>query len=227
MGFRILIADDEIDIREMMQNHLINEGYDVEVASSGVEAIDKYQEFKPDLIILDLILPEKDGVEACIEIRKIPKEKEPIITFLTSRKEEYSQIAGYQAGADDYLIKPMKLKILNLKINALLRRYEDQNEEKLEPKLLIRDLTIDQENFTVYKDNKEIQLRRKEYKILFLLSSKPGKVFTKEKIMTKVWGTDVIVSMRNIDVQILKLREKIGEGYIKTVKGVGYKFVDE
>ena len=227
MKNKILIADDEKDLLEMMKNHFESEGYIVQTATSGEEAVEKYQAFRPDLIILDLILPEKDGVEACIEIRNIPKSKEPAIAFLTSRKEEYSQIAGYEAGADDYIIKPIKLKILSLKVKALLRRIVNNVEETSEEKRNFGDLLIDQENFMVYKNGKEVYLRRKEYDLLFLLTTKPGKVFIKDTIMTRVWGEDVIVSMRNVDVQIRKLREKIGEHYIKTVKGVGYKFVDE
>ena len=150
-----------------------------------------------------------------------------MIAFLTSRKEEYSQIAGYDAGADDYIIKPIKLKILTYKVKALLKRYANQPvSEKDHEKRTFGNLVIDKENFMVYKNDKEIYLRRKEYDLLFLLTSKPGKVFEKEKIMTRVWGEDVVVSMRNVDVQIRKLREKIGDDYIKTVKGIGYKFVN-
>ncbi len=222
---RILIADDEKDLLEMMKEHFESEGYEVETAQNGNVVIEKAKSFNPHLIILDLILPEKDGVESCIELRNMGLPENPMIIFLTSYKEDYSMIAGYEAGADDYIIKPIKLKILSLKIKALLQRYNNSGfSDKSNQLLQFGDLTIDHEKYSVVKNSNEIKLRKKEYDLLFLLSSNPGKVFNKEQIMSHIWGDDVIVSLRNIDVQVRRVREKIGENFIKTVIGVGYKF---
>lgn len=222
---KILLVDDEDDILEMIGYNLEEEGYDVETARDGKEAIKKAQRFKPDLILLDVMMPEMDGMEACTEIRKIDELKGTLIAFLTARSEDYSQIAGFEAGADDYIAKPVKPKVLNSRVKALLRRPQFQEEgEEGKNALEAEGIRVDKEQYLVFKDEKEMSLPKKEFELLALLISKPGKVFDRDEILSGVWGQDVVVGDRTIDVHIRKLREKLGNELIKTVKGVGYKF---
>ena len=226
---KILIVDDEPDILEFLGYNLKREGYEVFTAVNGVEALAKAKEILPHLVILDVMMPEMDGIEACDEMRKIPELNDTIITFLSARGEDYSQIAGFEAGADDYITKPVKPKIFVSKVKALLKRYKPSDEVKGSEDNIITagDIVIDKNRYVVLKDGKELVLPRKEFELLFYLVSKPGKVFTREEIYDKVWGNEVVVGDRTIDVHIRKLREKIGSGHIRTVKGVGYKFVVE
>lgn len=221
---KILLVDDEPDILEIIGYNLSNEGYQIITASNGLKAVKKAKKEKPQLIILDVMMPEMDGIEACENIRKIPELNNTIITFLTARGEDYSQVAGFDAGADDYITKPIKPKLLVSKVKALLRRLKDQEVE--ETLVEIGNLIIDREAYKVTLNNKVITLPRKEFELLYLLTSKPGKVFKREEILDKVWGNEVVVGGRTIDVHIRKLREKIGDDSFKTVKGVGYKFTE-
>jgi two-component system alkaline phosphatase synthesis response regulator PhoP len=222
---KILLVDDEPDILEIVGYNLSSEGYKIITAKNGAEGVKKAKKEKPQLIILDVMMPEMDGIEACERIRKIPELSDTIITFLTARGEDYSQVAGFDAGADDYITKPIKPKVLVSKVKALLRRYKE-DEESVTDVLKIGNLTIDREAYKIILKGKELILPRKEFELLSLLTSKPGKVFKREEILDKVWGNEVIVGGRTIDVHIRKLREKIGDNSFKTVKGVGYKFVD-
>ncbi|WP_026704612.1 response regulator transcription factor [Flavobacterium soli] len=219
---KILLVDDEQDILEIVGYNLAQEGYQIVTASNGKEAILKAKKELPQLIIMDVMMPEMDGMEACENIRKIPELGNVIITFLTARSEDYSQVAGFDAGADDYINKPIKPKLLVSKVKALLRRLKDdeQNSETLN----VGGIEINREEYKIVKDDIEIVLPRKEFELFYLLASKPGKVFKREEILDKVWGNEVIVGGRTIDVHIRKLREKIGEDLFKTIKGVGYKF---
>jgi two-component system alkaline phosphatase synthesis response regulator PhoP len=221
---KILLVDDEPDILELVGYNLSTVGYKVLTANNGNEGVAKAKKEKPHLIILDVMMPEMDGIEACEQIRKTRGLENVIITFLTARGEDYSQLAGFDAGADDYITKPIKPKVLVSKVKALLRRIR---EEDSNPNITtIGQLTIDRDAYKVILKGKEIMLPRKEFELVSLLASKPGKVFKREDILDKVWGNDVIVGGRTIDVHIRKLREKIGDKRIKTIKGVGYKFVD-
>ncbi|WP_062061635.1 response regulator transcription factor [Aquimarina longa] len=219
----ILLVDDEPDILEIVGYNLTAEGYTVVTAENGVEAVKVAKKRKPHLIILDVMMPEMDGIEACEQIRKLPDLQNTIITFLTARGEDYSQVAGFDAGADDYITKPIRPKVLVSKVKALLRRIKE--EESSENVVKIGNLVINRDEYKILKDKKEIVLPRKEFELLSLLTSKPGKVFKREDILDKVWGNEVIVGGRTIDVHIRKLREKIGDDSFKTIKGVGYKFV--
>lgn len=219
----ILLVDDEPDILEIVGYNLTAEGYNVVTAENGVEAIKKAKKKKPHLIILDVMMPEMDGIEACEQIRKIPDLQQTIITFLTARGEDYSQVAGFDAGADDYITKPIRPKVLVSKVKALLRRLKEEDSSTNVVK--IGNLIINRDEYKIVKDKKELVLPRKEFELLSLLASKPGKVFKREDILDKVWGNEVIVGGRTIDVHIRKLREKIGDKSFKTIKGVGYKFV--
>lgn len=219
----ILLVDDEPDILEIVGYNLTAEGYSVATAENGVEAVKIAKKKKPHLIILDVMMPEMDGIEACEQIRKLPDLQNTIITFLTARGEDYSQVAGFDAGADDYITKPIRPKVLVSKVKALLRRLKE--EESSDNVVKIGDLVINRDEYKILKDKKEIVLPRKEFELLSLLASKPGKVFKREDILDKVWGNEVIVGGRTIDVHIRKLREKIGDNSFKTIKGVGYKFV--
>ncbi len=221
----ILLVDDEPDILEIVGYNLSAEGYKIITASNGAEGVKKAKKEKPQLIILDVMMPEMDGIEACERIRKVPELNDVIITFLTARGEDYSQVAGFDAGADDYITKPIKPKVLVSKVKALLRRYKEE-EESATNVVKIGNLTIDREAYRIILKGKEIILPRKEFELLSLLASKPGKVFIREEILDKVWGNEVVVGGRTIDVHIRKLREKIGNHSFKTVKGVGYKFVN-
>jgi len=218
---KILLVDDEQDILEIVGYNLTQEGYQISTASNGKEAIQKAKKELPHLIIMDVMMPEMDGMEACENIRKLPELSNVIITFLTARSEDYSQVAGFDAGADDYITKPIKPKLLVSKVKALLRRLkeDEQNSETLN----VGGIEINREEYKIVQDGKEIVLPRKEFELFYLLASKPGKVFKREEILDKVWGNEVIVGGRTIDVHIRKLREKIGEELFKTIKGVGYK----
>jgi len=222
---KILLVDDEPDILEIVGYNLSSEGYKIITAKNGVEGVKKAKKEKPQLIILDVMMPEMDGIEACERIRKIPELNDVVITFLTARGEDYSQVAGFDAGADDYITKPIKPKVLVSKVKALLRRYKEE-EGSTNDMVIIGNLTIDRDGYKIILDGREIILPRKEFELLSLLTSKPGKVFKREEILDKVWGNEVVVGGRTIDVHIRKLREKIGDHSFKTVKGVGYKFVD-
>ena len=218
----ILLVDDEPDILEIVRYNLTSEGYNVETAENGLEAIEQAKNVKPQLIIMDVMMPKMDGIEACEKIRNIPELSETVITFLTARGEDYSQMAGFEAGADDYITKPIKPKVLVSKVKALLRRFKEEEEDE---KIKLGNLTINREEYKIILGKKEMVLPRKEFELLALLASKPGKVFKREDILDTIWGNEVIVGGRTIDVHIRKLREKIGDDKFKTVKGVGYKFV--
>lgn len=221
---KILLVDDEPDILEIIGYNLNAEGYQVLTAENGLEAVKKAKKEHPQLIILDVMMPEMDGIEACEQIRRIPELQETIITFLTARGEDYSQVAGFEAGADDYITKPIKPKVLVSKVKALLRRLKE--EDSVDSVVKLSGLTINRDEYKIVLKGKEIVLPRKEFELLSLLASKPGKVFKREEILDKVWGNEVVVGGRTIDVHIRKLREKIGDKSFKTVKGVGYKFVE-
>jgi len=223
---KILCVDDEPDILEILKYNLSNEGYDVSTASDGRSAIEKANKIIPNLIILDVMMPNIDGIAACENIRLDEKFNDTIIMFLTARGEEYSHVAAYEAGADDYVTKPVKPKVLVSKVKGLLRRLK-----KVFPKdineIVFDEIRIDREKYQVFISDKILNLPRKEFELMYLLASKPDKVFKREKIMELVWGSEVVVGDRTIDVHIRKLREKIGDKYFKTIKGVGYKFVAE
>ncbi|HOM35569.1 MAG TPA: response regulator transcription factor [Bacteroidales bacterium] len=220
---KILLADDDPDILEFLSYNLKKENYRVYSAENGEEAIEKSLKHKPDLILLDVMMPKKNGMDVCKELRENPKLDDVIICLLTARNEDYSQIIGFESGADDYVAKPIKSTVLIKRIEALLKRKIKRDD--LENKIFISgDIKIDFESRKVYVGKKEISLPKKEFKLLKLLVSQPGKVFTREEIYSKVWGNDVIVGDRTIDVHIKKLREKIGNNYITTIKAVGYKF---
>lgn len=225
MSYRILLVDDEEDILEFVSYNLLKEGYSVYTATNGKEAIEKALEVTPHLILLDVMMPEMDGIETCQQIRTHRSLRNSVVAFLTARGEDYSQIAGFDAGADDYITKPIRVKVLVSRIKALLKRTES-NENGASEIDDTRSLIMDKERFLVVKDGREIVLPRKEFNLLHLLYSKPDKVFSREDIFASVWGSDVIVGDRTIDVHIRKLREKIGDEHIVTIKGVGYKFKD-
>ena len=220
---RILIVDDEPDILEILSYNLNKEGYEVQVAENGVKALKLLDDFTPELIILDIMMPEMDGVEVCKRIRELPLTPQPIVAFLTARNEDFTQIAAFDIGGDDYITKPIKPRVLISRIKALLRRSSGSKGSS-EPILKLGDLIIDLEKFKVTTDGEVVTMAKKEFQLLHLLASKPGKVFKRAEILNKVWGHDVIVGDRTIDVHIRKVREKIGSQYIKTVKGIGYKF---
>ncbi len=220
---KILLVDDDPDILEFIEYNLEKEGYEVSTASNGVEAIKIAERVLPDLILLDVMMPEMDGVETCTRLREIDAVKHTRIAFLTARGEDYSQIAGFDAGGDDYILKPVKPRVLVSRIKALLRRSGGA-EEIVEVE---HGLRIDRERYEVSKDGERISLPRKEFELLALLMSKPGKVFTREIILSTVWGEEVVVGDRTIDVHIRKLREKFGNNFIKTIKGVGYKYNEQ
>lgn len=221
---KILLVDDEPDILEIVGYNLTSEGYQVFTAKNGVEGVALAKKKHPHLIILDVMMPEMDGIEACEVIRSTSGLENTIITFLTARGEDYSQVAGFDAGADDYITKPIRPKVLVSKVKALLRRLKEDNNQQ-EDIVRVGNIVINREEYKVVNDGKEIVLPRKEFELLSLLTSKPNKVFKREVILDRVWGNEVVVGGRTIDVHIRKLREKIGEQHFKTVKGVGYKFV--
>ena len=219
---KILIVDDDPDIIEILTYNLSNEGYNVKSAVNGIEALKKAKKFIPDIILLDVMMPEMDGIVACSNLREIESLSKSMIIFLSARGEDFTQIAAFDAGADDYINKPVKPKILLKKISSISRRiFSETNNTS---KIIVGSLVIDRESYSVTLEKDEIALPRKEFELLYLLASKPGKVLTRDEIMFKVWGTQVVVGDRTIDVHVRKLREKIGEKYIKTIKGVGYKF---
>lgn len=220
---RILLVDDEPDILEIVGYNLTQAGYQISTASNGKEAVKQAIKVKPHLIIMDVMMPEMDGMEACEQIREIPELKDVIITFLTARNEDYSQVAGFEVGADDYIAKPIKPKLLVSKVKGLLRRLKEEVETTDSTSIQVGNLQINREEYKVIKDSQTIVLPRKEFELLYLLASKPGKVFTRSEILDKVWGNEVIVGGRTIDVHIRKLREKIDDDIFKTIKGVGYK----
>ncbi|CAI8164469.1 MAG: Alkaline phosphatase synthesis transcriptional regulatory protein PhoP [Bacteroidota bacterium] len=220
---RILLVDDEPDILEILDYNLTSEGYQVEKAKNGLEALEKVEDWKPHLVLLDVMMPEMDGIETCELLRKKSNLPNLAIVFLTARSEDYSQVAGLEAGADDYITKPIKPKVLVSKIKAILRRFSSAN-----PKNEIveaGDLIINREEYKIIYKGETLVLPRKEFELLFLLASRPHKVFEREEILNRVWGNEVVVGGRTIDVHIRKLREKIGDKHFKTVKGVGYKYV--
>jgi two-component system alkaline phosphatase synthesis response regulator PhoP len=221
--FKILIVDDEEDILQFIKYNLEKENFQVSIANNGKKGLLIAEEENPDLIILDIMMPEMDGVEVCRQLRSKPSFDNAIITFLTARGEDYSQIAAFDVGGDDYITKPIRPRVLVSRIKALLRRKHRTGVKPLENILKIKDLTIDKEKVIVQVGGKSIDLAKKEFELLSLLASRPGKVFTREEIFRKIWGNDVIVGNRTIDVHIRKLREKIGDDYIKTSKGIGYK----
>ncbi|MDB4709602.1 response regulator transcription factor [Flavobacteriaceae bacterium] len=220
---KILLVDDEPDILEIVGYNLKNEGYQVYTANNGLEALKSAKKITPNLILLDIMMPEMDGIETCEKIRAIKSLENTLIAFLTARNEDYSQVAGFDAGADDYITKPIKPKVLISKVKSLLRRLKAESQEDSSVK--IGNITINRDEYLIFKGDKKIFLPRKEFELFSLLTSKPGKVFKRETILDSVWGNEVVVGGRTIDVHIRKLREKIGDNHFKTIKGVGYKFV--
>ena len=226
--YKILLVDDEKDILEFLSYNLRNEGFHIFTASNGKEAVHISKEIKPNLILMDVMMPEMDGIAACEEIRSIPSLENTLVAFLTARAEDLSQIAGFEAGGDDYITKPIKPKVLVSRIKALLKRRNlkmEGSDTGSANKILSGELVIDKERYLVLKKGKDIILPRKEFELLSLLISKPEKVFTRDEIFDRVWGENIIVGDRTIDVHIRKLREKLGNKYIQTVKGIGYKYV--
>ncbi len=221
---RIMIADDEVDILELISYNLKKEGYQVFKANNGLEVLNTIDQINPHLLLLDIMMPEMDGVEVCRQLRNAEKHNDLLIAFLTARIEEYSQVTALEVGGDDYITKPIRPRILISRIKALLRRSGRIAESK-EQIINVGAFKIDKEKFVITKEDKEIVLPKKEFELLCLLMSKPGKVFTRDEIFRKIWGADVIVGNRTIDVHIRKIREKIGDEFIKTIKGIGYKFV--
>jgi two-component system alkaline phosphatase synthesis response regulator PhoP len=222
-GCKILIVDDEKDILEFVGYNLENEGYVVQKANNGIEAIKLNKVFKPDIIILDVMMPDLDGIETCYQIKQDVSINDPKILFLTARSEDYSEISGLEAGADDYIAKPVRPRVLLSRIKAVMRRGTNKNDDK--PQVSFGEFTLDWDKYIVIKNGESRTLPRKEMELFGLLFSAPGKVFDRESIMKRVWGSEVIVGDRTIDVHIRKLREKFGDNYFETVKGVGYKFV--
>ncbi len=221
----ILLVDDEPDILEIIRYNLSSEGYNILTAENGREALKVAKKEKPHLIILDVMMPAMDGIETCTQMRQLPELNDTVITFLTARGEDYSQMAGFDAGADDYITKPIKPKILTSKVKALLRRFRESDKTSTDV-LEVSGLEINRDEYKVKKEDGEISLPRKEFELLYLLASHPGRVYKRDEIMEKIWGNDVVVGGRTIDVHIRKLREKIGEERFQTIKGVGYKFVE-
>ena len=226
--YRILLVDDEKDILEFLSYNLRNEGFKIFTASNGRDAVKIATEIRPHLVLMDVMMPDMDGIEACEEIRANGDLEDTLVAFLTARGEDYSQIAGFEAGGDDYITKPIKPRVLVSRIKALLKRHkvkiEDSGNGSVN-KIMSGDLVIDKERYLVIKKGKDISLPRKEFELLSLLISKPEKVFTREEIFDRVWGENIVVGDRTIDVHIRKLREKLGDNNIKTVKGIGYKYV--
>ena len=222
LSTKVLIVDDDPEIIEILNYNLVNSGFITKSASNGLEAIKKAKKFVPDIILLDVMMPEMDGIEACIKIREIKTLTNTRIIFLSARGEDFTQIAAFDAGADDYISKPVKPKILLKKISSIAKRIDrNKNQSGI---IDLGEIIIDRESYLVTINKDEKNLPRKEFELLYLLATKPGKLFTREEIMLKVWGTEIFVGDRTIDVHIRKLRKKIGEKYIKTTKGVGYKF---
>ena len=221
-NYKILVVDDEPDILEILQYNLQKEGYIVRVASNGKKGVEEARAFLPDLILLDIMMPDQDGVETCRQIREISELQNVYVIFLTARAEEYSEIAAFDVGADDYIIKPIKPRALMSRISALFRR--ESKKKKSSSKISIGELVIDRTSYTVNIKEQQVVLPKKEFELLYFLAQHPQKVFSRDDLLQNIWGSDVYVLARTVDVHIRKVREKIGEGYITTVKGVGYKF---
>ncbi|WP_194972432.1 response regulator transcription factor [Aquiflexum lacus] len=219
---KVLVVDDEPDIVEILTYNLKKEGYEVETAEDGIKAVKIAAKFQPDVILLDIMMPYQDGVETCRQMREIPELKNTFIIFLTARSEEYSEVAAFDVGADDYITKPIKPRALMSRIAALFRRESKKEQEFTQIK--IKDLTIDRTSYTIDKAGKTITLPKKEFELLYFLAKNPNMVFSRDDLLQNIWGADVFVLARTVDVHIRKVREKIGEDYITTVKGVGYKF---
>jgi len=219
---KVLVVDDEPDIVEILKYNLQKEGYEVATAEDGIKAVKIAGKFLPDVILLDIMMPQQDGVETCLQIRQIPELKNTFIIFLTARMEEYSEVAAFDVGADDYITKPIKPRALMSRISALFRRESKKEQDQIQIK--IRDLLIDRGSYTIDKNGKTIILPKKEFELLYFLAKNPNIVFSRDELLQNIWGADVFVLARTVDVHIRKVREKIGEDYITTVKGVGYKF---
>jgi len=221
-GRKILVVDDEKDILELLEYNLRKEGYEVKTSIDGIESIQIAKKFRPDVILLDIMMPGQDGIETCRQLRAQPELSDVYILFLTARAEEYSEIAAFETGADDYIVKPIKPRALASRINAQFRREKQRTESS---SITLGDLTIDRESYVVKIGDKELVLPKKEFELLYFLAQNPQKVFSRDDLLANIWGSDVYVLARTVDVHVRKVREKIGEGYIETVKGVGYKFV--
>jgi len=221
-GKKILVVDDEADILELLKYNLKKEGYHVKTASNGLEAVNIARTFVPDLVLLDIMMPHQDGVETCRQLRNISDLENAFIVFLTARSEEYSEVAAFDIGADDYITKPIKPRALLSRIGAMFRRGDVKSKES--PTISIGPLIIDKTSYTISYDEKKITLPKKEFELLYFLAQNPNKVFSRDDLLQNIWGSDVYVLARTVDVHIRKVREKIGEGFIRTVKGVGYKF---
>jgi two-component system, OmpR family, alkaline phosphatase synthesis response regulator PhoP len=219
---KVLVVDDEPDIIEILKYNLQKEGYEVATAEDGIKAVKVAAKFLPDVILLDIMMPNQDGVETCLQIRQMPELKNTFIIFLTARMEEYSEVAAFDVGADDYITKPIKPRALMSRISALFRRESKKEQEQVQIK--IKDLTIDRGSYTVDQAGKTITLPKKEFELLHFLAKNPNMVFSRDELLQNIWGADVFVLARTVDVHIRKVREKIGDDYITTVKGVGYKF---
>ena len=222
---KILVVDDEQDILELIRHSLNKEGYEVYVAANGQQGVDKARKVKPQLILMDVMMPVMDGMEACRQLKEDPETSEIAIIFLTARSEEFAELAGFEAGADDYISKPIRSRVLLSRIKAILRRQSAPTEEEI-AKMEFDNLVIDRERFVVEYNGKVIQFPRKEFELLSFLATKPGRVFSRDEILENVWGNEVLVVDRTIDVHVRKIREKLEDNYIFTVKGVGYKFED-
>ena len=218
---RVLVVDDDVDILDLLKYNLVKEGYEVRTAEDGIKAVEQAKDFNPDLILLDIMMPNQDGVETCRQLRELPELANSHITFLTARAEEYSEVAAFGVGADDYIIKPIKPRALMSRISALFRKEKKQ---VALPKIVSGDLTIDKSSYTVSIKDNDFSLPKKEFELLYFLAQNPNKVFSRDDLLQNIWGSDVYVLARTVDVHIRKVREKIGDGYITTVKGVGYKF---
>ncbi len=219
---KVLVVDDEEPILELLKYNLEKQGYDVRTAADGHQAVEQAKKFHPDLVLLDIMMPKMDGVEACRQIRAMPEMVNTFIVFLTARAEEYSEVAAFDVGADDYILKPIKPRALMSRISALFRR--DSKKKNTSSQIKIGDLVIDRTSYTIQIKGKEISLPKKEFELLFFLAQNPNKVFSRDDLLQNIWGSDVYVLARTVDVHIRKVREKIGDDYITTVKGVGYKF---
>lgn len=219
---KVLVVDDESDILELLKYNLAKEGYEVKTAQDGKTAVEKARKFQPQLILLDIMMPNQDGVETCRQLRETPETANAFIIFLTARSEEYSEVAAFENGADDYITKPIKPRALMSRINAYFRR--DVKKQKDSNKITIGNLMIDRTSYTVTVDGKQVSLPKKEFELLYFLAQNPNKVFNRDDLLQNIWGSDVYVLARTVDVHVRKVREKVGEGFISTVKGVGYKF---
>lgn len=219
---KILVVDDEVDILELLKYNLKKEGYIVKTATNGIDAIETAKNFCPDLVLLDIMMPHQDGVETCRQIRELPELENTFVIFLTARSEEYSEVAAFDIGADDYITKPIKPRALMSRIGAIFRRKESNNKENV--LITVGDLTIDKSSYTIIVKDKKFSLPKKEFQLLYFLAQNPNKIFSRDDLLQNIWGTDVYVLARTVDVHIRKVREKIGKGFIRTVKGVGYKF---